>query len=313
MTSKKRIFFLLVGVIVAVAIYWSYRVPPPAALAQEPPTNTPTPIPPTNTPTPIPPTNTPTPVPPTDTPTPVNNPPVADPNGSYLGAVDSPITFDGSDSSDPDGDALTYDWDWGDGSSSTDAGVTPSHAYSVSGIYEVCLTVTDPGGLTDTACTLAVVYDPNAGFVTGGGWIDSPVGAYKPDLSLTGKADFGFVSKYKRGATAPTGVTEFQFKVADLNFLSDTYEWLVVAGARANYKGVGTINGAGEYKFILVGIDADINTNDSFTIDRFRIKIWSEDASGVETVIYDNGLEAEITDDNATMEIGGGAIVIHNK
>ena len=40
------------------------------------------------------------------------------------------------------------------------------------------------------------------------------------------------------------------------------------------YKGVGTINGEGEYKFILTGIDADLNDNDSFEVDRFRIKTW---------------------------------------
>jgi hypothetical protein len=151
-----------------------------------------------------------------------------------------------------------------------------------------------------------VVYDSSGGFVTGGGWIMSPEGAYFADPSLTGKANFGFVSKYKKGATVPTGVTEFQFRVADLNFHSDTYEWLVVAGAKAQYKGVGTINGMGEYKFMLSAIDADINDVDVFTIDRFRIKIWTEDDLGNENVIYDNALAGE--DDNAMTETGGGVI-----
>ncbi|MEW6570999.1 MAG: hypothetical protein AB1390_07470 [Nitrospirota bacterium] len=83
-----------------------------------------------------------------------------------------------------------------------------------------------------------VIYDPEGGFVTGGGWIESPIGAYVPDPALTGRGTFGFVSKYKRGATVPTGVTEFQFKVANLNFHSDTYQWLVVSGPKAQYKGI---------------------------------------------------------------------------
>ena len=157
-----------------------------------------------------------------------------------------------------------------------------------------------------------VVYDPEGGFVTGGGWIDSPEGAYVPDPTLTGRANFGFVSKYKRGATIPTGQTEFQFKVADLNFHSDTYDWLVVAGARAKYRGTGTINGEGEYRFLLTAIDAEIVATDPFDVDRFRIKIWwEEDADGSEHVIYDNGLGAGDNDDNATTEISGGSIVIH--
>jgi hypothetical protein len=261
------------------------------------PTNTFTPIVPTNTPTP---TNTFTPVPPTNTPTPVNNPPTANPNGSYLGAVDSQISYDGSASSDPDGDILTYDWDWGDGSSSLNAGATPTHTYSAAGIYDVCLTVTDPVGLSDTACTMAVVYDADAGFVTGGGWFDSPAGAYKPDLNLTGKANFGFVSKFKKGANVPTGITEFQFQAAGMNFHSESYDWLVVNqnATNAQFKGEGTINGGldpfgNSYMFMLWAGDGSPDT--------FRMKIWYED-DGNEIVIYDNGFK---------QPIASGSIKIH--
>ena len=132
--------------------------------------------------------------------------------------------------------------------------------------------LTPPGNRGPKECILLAVYDPDGGFVTGGGWINSPLGAYTPDPSLTGKANFGFVSKYKKGATIPTGVTEFQFKVANLNFYSNTYEWLVVAGARAQYKGTGTINGGGNYGFMLTAIDGAISGGGG--IDKFRIKIW---------------------------------------
>jgi hypothetical protein len=36
-------------------------------------------------------------------------------------------------------------------------------------------------------------------------------------------------------------------KTADLDFHSGAYEWLVVAGAKAQYKGSGTIYGSGNY------------------------------------------------------------------
>ena len=45
----------------------------------------------------------------------------------------------------------------------------------------------------------------------------------------------------------PTGNTEFQFHVANLNFKSTAYDWLVVAGAKAQYNSTDAINGAGEY------------------------------------------------------------------
>jgi hypothetical protein len=183
--------------------------------------------------------------------------------------------------------------------------------FAVPGVYEICVRGAD---LLDNAtaadeCLLLPVYDPSGGFVTGGGWFESPAEAYAPDVLLSGKATFGFVSKYQKGANVPTGVTEFQFKVADLNFHSDTYGWLVVAGAKAQYKGTGTINGQGSYNFMISAIDADINKTDAFIVDRFRIKIWSEDNGGNETVIYDNALGSD--SDTALTEISGGSIVIH--
>lgn len=79
---------------------------------------------------------------------------------------------------------------------------------------------------------IVVVYYASARFVTGGGWINSPAGAYVPKPMLTGKASFGFVSKYAEGATAPTGETEFQFQVANFDFHDANYQWLVMARAR---------------------------------------------------------------------------------
>jgi len=184
-------------------------------------------------------------------------------------------------------------------------------APEIPGVYEVCIRGTDSyDNIGPEECMFLVTYDPEGGFVTGGGWIWSPPGAYLDNTSLEVKANFDFVSKYKKGATVPTGQTEFQFKVADLNFHSSSYEWLVIAGAKAQYKGVGTINGEGEYKFMISAIDSDIIQTDSFDIDRFRIKIWYE-VNDVEYVVYDIALGSD--EDEETTEIGGGSIVIHNK
>ncbi|MEI7803522.1 MAG: PKD domain-containing protein, partial [Bacteroidota bacterium] len=45
---------------------------------------------------------------------------------------------------------LNYLWNWGDGTTST--GATPSHLYSATGYYPICLTVTDALGCIDTFC-----------------------------------------------------------------------------------------------------------------------------------------------------------------
>jgi len=132
-------------------------------------------------------------------------------------------------------------------------------------------------------------------------WNDAP--GYEPkyyyiieyeDCRL--EATFGFVAKYKKGASVPDGNTQFQFKAGDLNFHSSSYDWLVVTGSNfAKFKGVGTINGEGDYKFMIwAGDDSP---------DTFRIKIWWEDGE-TEHVVYDNGMD---------QAIGGGSIVIHTK
>lgn len=217
---------------------------------------------------------------------------MADASGPYLVAVGGSVALDGSLSSDPDGDALTETW-------TADGGTVSGNIYTagtVPGIYDVELVVNDGQADSPPATTTVVVYDPTGGFVTGGGWINSPAGAYAADASLTGKANFGFVSKYKKGAQVPTGNTEFQFKAGDLNLHSSSYEWLVVNqnGANAQYKGTGTVDGAGNYGFMLWAGDGGNDT--------FRIKIWDQDAA--DTVVYDNGFD---------QAIGGGQIIVHQK
>jgi PKD repeat protein len=214
-------------------------------------------------------------------------------------------------------DTHTATWDWGDGTSSAatvqeangSGTASASHVYSTAGVYTVRLTVTDKDGGSTTvgASNYVVAYDPIAGFVTGGGWIDSPTGAYANDPTLTGRATFGFVSQYQKGATVPTGQTEFQFNAAGLNFHTDTYSWLVVAGAKAQFKGTGTINGAGSYGFLLTATDGQANGGGG--VDKFRIKIW-DNATG--KVVYDN--QSGGSDDATPItSLGGGSISIHTK
>ncbi len=212
-------------------------------------------------------------------------------------------------------DTHTGVWDWGDGSTSAatinenngNGMVTGIHTYTEAGVYEVKLTLTDhPGGASvESVFRYVVVYNPGGGFVTGGGWIDSPAGAYSADTALTGKATFGFVAKYQKGANVPTGQTEFQFHVANFNFHSESYDWLVVAGAKAQYKGIGTINGSGEYFFMLSAIDGQLSGGGG--VDKFRIKIWDKKTGNI---IYDNQMGKDENGDFAT-EIQGGSIVIH--
>jgi len=89
--------------------------------------------------------------------------PTAVANANYVpGAAPLGVSFDGSDSSDPDGTVETFAWDFGDGA--TGLGATPSHTYSQSGTFVATLTVTDNDGLTanDTAQVTVTNTAPSA-------------------------------------------------------------------------------------------------------------------------------------------------------
>jgi hypothetical protein len=174
-------------------------------------------------------------------------------------------------------------------------------------VYQLCVQAWDVHDNTTTECVLFAVYDPSAGFVTGGGWIGYD------DLScpvlcegIAGRADFGFVARYQRGAHIPTGNTQFEFHAGTLQFKSTVYEWLVVAGNRAQFKGSGTINGEGNYGFLLMAIDGKRDGPDAF-----RMKIVDG-----EEVVFDNQMGKDETGDDATLldkVNGNGSIMVHSR
>lgn len=126
------------------------------------------------------------------------------------------------------------------------------------------------------------------------------------DPTLAGKATFGFNSRYQKGKTVPAGETQFQFQAGDFKFHSTAYEWLVVSGAKAQYKGVGQVNGAGNYGFLLTATDGQLTGGGG--VDKFRIKIWDRPTG---TVVYDNVLGASDAMDAANPQaLGGGSIVV---
>src|SRR5439155_6498627 len=80
-----------------------------------------------------------------------NHPPTAATGGPYSGVEGTAVSFNGTGSSDPDGDAITYAWTFGDGGSAT--GATPSHVYADNGSYTATLTVTDAHGAASAPVT----------------------------------------------------------------------------------------------------------------------------------------------------------------
>ncbi|MEU8628887.1 PQQ-dependent sugar dehydrogenase [Streptomyces sp. NPDC048669] len=84
------------------------------------------------------------------------------------------VAFSAAGSADPEGGALSYAWDFGDGATSTDA--DPHHTYTTAGTFQPTLTVTDPEGLTGTASLVVTA------------------GNTAPTVTLTTPADGGLFS-----------------------------------------------------------------------------------------------------------------------
>jgi hypothetical protein len=94
--------------------------------------------------------------------------------------------------------------------------------------------------------------------------------------------------------------------VANVNFQSIISDWLVVAGAKVQYKGSGTVNGAGTYGLLLTAIDGALPGGGGQ--DKFRLKVWDKTTGAV---IYDNQMGGADTADPTTV-LGGGSILIHS-
>jgi hypothetical protein len=131
----------------------------------------------------------------------------------------------------------------------TGSAVAGSYFFTSAGIVPIGLTVADDDGGSGSATTSLVVYDPSAGFVTGGGWIATD----------GGKITFAVNAKYLTGATTPTGSVTVHGGGVD--FESTSLRFLVVTGTTAIVEGPG---------FRATAVDGSPN--------EFAIRVW--DASG---------------------------------
>jgi len=204
-------------------------------------------------------------------------------------------------------------WSWGDGSKDTGTvsekngtgSVSGQHTYRAPGIYTVRLTVTDSNGKSATVERKVVVCGSNT-YVAGEGWFMSPDGASKAAPNQSGVASFAFLSETGKNMRQAQAKGNILFDALGLNFRSDYIDSLVLQDTQAEYRGSGTVNGAGGYKFMLTAI---FGAKSGGGKDRIRIRIWhQEPGSRAEVVDYDNMIDSRAlgTDGEGTA-VGDGA------
>jgi PKD repeat protein len=209
-------------------------------------------------------------------------------------------------------DTHTAVWNWGDGTTSNatltesngSGSVFDSHTYTTAGVYAITLTVTDNnGGATTQTFQYVTIYNPNAGWTSGGKEFISPVGAIPGNAGATGKADFGFQVKYFNGDLVPSGKNfSFSFPTGNISFTSTSYQWLTVNGDKATFKADGTLNGLPGYTVLVSVIDQSATNNDGL------IRVQIKDSNN--NVVYDTDPGAGDTADPITT-VTKGKIAVH--
>ena len=152
----------------------------------------------------------------------------------------------------------TYHLDGG-GPTSTVAPVgglcTRTNKFTKAGVFTVKVIGSDDDGGVNSVLVVIVVFDPDFE-INGKGSIKSPAGALVAKPFRTGKAEFESHANNDKHQNTPTGDVDFEFKVGDFAFESRSLEYLVVAGNKAQVKGTGKVNNAGNFGFLMTVADS---------------------------------------------------------
>lgn len=156
-------------------------------------------------------------------PPPSNHAPTAAATASAGASEGTPVAFDGSGSSDPEGGALTYAWDFGDGS--TGSGVAPSHTYADNGSYTVTLTVNDPDGASDGTTIVAAVGNvaPSLAPITGATILVGESWTASGSFSDPGADGFSATVTYGTGSPSGLALTGTTFQLGHTYTVAGTY------------------------------------------------------------------------------------------
>jgi hypothetical protein len=148
-----------------------------------------------------------------------------------------------------------------------------------------------------SGANLGVGCDPGDVKLTGGGWFDSPAGAYLADESLGGKAHFNFPVHCGEEGEEPVGDLSLELPSAGFEFESAEIDSMIVLGNEATLTGYGTVNGAGDYGFAAVAVEGAPGN--------------SGDPNQLSMVIWDRDSDSTVYDSDGPIDTGGGNIKIH--
>ncbi|MFU8876020.1 PKD domain-containing protein [Micromonospora sp. SL4-19] len=193
-------------------------------------------------------------------------------------------------------------------STPTDHVCNQTHTFTSAGMYTIEVAVTDDDGGTGTAEVMVIVYDPKGGFITEGGVISSPAGAFPANPEHIGKLHAQATVKYLPGENGPVpgnGRIAADLEGGEMRLLSTRLEWLVVTPTgKLAAKGVGTVGGQAGFGFLFYGKDNP---------DGLRLVVWrlGDNTIPNDQIIYDNYPSSYDLDKSSLTAMTSGSVQIH--
>ncbi|OKI86617.1 hypothetical protein A6A27_39910 [Micromonospora sp. CB01531] len=210
-------------------------------------------------------------------------------------------------------DTHTCEVSWDDSTTTqsvpTDRVCNQTHTFTSAGMYTIEVAVTDDDGGTGTAEVMVIVYDPKGGFITEGGVITSPAGAFPANPEHIGKLHVQATVKYLPGENGPVpgnGRIAADLEGGEMRLQSTGLEWLVVApSGKLAAKGVGTVGGQAGFGFLFYGEDDP---------DGLRLVVWRLGGNTIpnDQIIYDNYPSNYDLDESSLTTMTSGSVQIHN-
>lgn len=181
---------------------------------------------------------------------------LAEPQPWQVYRVGTPVTLTApfTDPGTNDTHSCTIDWDdtSSDAVAATASTCAGAHVFPTPGMYTIEVTVEDDDGGRGTV--LAIVYDPDGGFVTTGAHVDDARFTFNPSYQ-----------PHDEGPVATGG--RVAVETAGFRLESTSFDWLVATpDGRAAVKGTASLDGTAGYGFVLYAYDDP---------DALRLVVWS--------------------------------------
>ena len=197
-------------------------------------------------------------------------------SGLPAGATQS-ISFDASNSLDPDGSITSYAWDFGDGSTGT--GMTTTHAFATDGTYSVNLTVTDNDGKTGSLSkNVSIETKPPQTPV-----IASVVKGTGKEVKISWSKNLGAGVAYRIYSSNSDGLNDFTLLADEATLAEGTTEYTINDLAPNengyNFK-IMAVNNAGQSDYsdtYAVFRSSDADTRNALIVDGYdRLGSWGK-------------------------------------